>query len=174
MGSIPNSNGAKMLVNAELYVKDFPGQLIASLEPVSMVDGNIVGVVHNRDRIVNQRICVNVTIEVRDSKTLDRLKKLWKERDVLITSIGSVYNTCSMEYLLLGQFSASTIEKMIDEASEVVKFESVGVSYSTANSTNRRTAMITAEVLSTGDLDKLDAFFIDSCKKNGIIYIRGL
>ena len=38
-----------MIVNAELYVRDMPGQLVGSLDPISLVDGNILGVVHNRD-----------------------------------------------------------------------------------------------------------------------------
>ena len=31
-----------MIVNAELYVKDLPGQLVGSLEPIPLVDGNIM------------------------------------------------------------------------------------------------------------------------------------
>lgn len=163
-----------MLVNAELYVKDLPGQLVGSLEPISMVNGNIVGVVHNRDIIVNQRICVNVTFEVGSNDDLEKLKKAWKSRDILIASIGSVYKTCTMEYLLVGSFSASYVESLIDEASNVVTFESVDVNYSTANATNTMTAMITAEVLSQEDLEKLDKFLVSACREGGIVYIRGL
>ncbi|MFA6804922.1 MAG: homoserine dehydrogenase [Candidatus Methanomethylophilaceae archaeon] len=163
-----------MLVNAELYVKDLPGQLVGSLEPISMVNGNIVGVVHNRDIIVNQRICVNVTFEVGSNDDLEKLKKAWKSRDILIASIGSVYKTCTMEYLLVGSFSASYVESLIDEASNVVSFESVDVNYSTANATNTMTAMITAEVLSQEDLEKLDKFLVSACREGGIVYIRGL
>lgn len=163
-----------MMINAELYVKDLPGQLVGSLEPISMVNGNIVGVVHNRDRIINQRICVNVTFEVNDNSDLEKLKRLWKDRDVLIDSIGSVYKTCTIEYLLLGSFTASSVENLIDEASNIVSFEAVDVSYSTANATKTRTAMIVAEVLTEEDLDKLDKFLMSACKESGIICIRGL
>ncbi len=163
-----------MLVNAELYVKDLPGQLVGSLEPISMVDGNIVGVVHNRDIIVNQRICVNVTFEVGSNDDVEKLKTIWRSKDILINSIGSVYKTCTMEYLLLGSFNASYVENLIDEASNVVSFESVDVSYSTANSTKTRTAMITAEVLEEDDLEKLNRFLDSACKKDDVVYIRGL
>ncbi|NLU46168.1 MAG: homoserine dehydrogenase [Euryarchaeota archaeon] len=163
-----------MLVNAELYVKDLPGQLVGSLEPISMVNGNIVGVVHNRDRIINHRICVNVTFEVDNNDDLEKLKNVWKARDVLIDSIGSVYKTASMEYLLLGLFNASYVEELIEKAAETVPFESVDVSYSTANHTKTRTAMITVEVLNEDDLDKLNLILEESCREEGIVYIRGL
>ncbi len=163
-----------MLVNAELYVKDLPGQLVGSLEPISMVNGNIVGVVHNRDLIVNQRICVNVTFEIENNDDLEKLKKTWKAKDILIASIGSVYKTSTMEYLLLGSFKASEVEGLIDEASNIVSFESVDVNYSTANATKTRTAMITVEVLSEEDLEKLDRFLDSACREKGMVYIRGL
>jgi ACT domain-containing protein len=139
-----------------------------------MVNGNIVGVVHNRDRIINQRICVNVTFEVGSNEDLEELKNVWKARDVLIDTIGSVYRTASMEYLLLGNFNASYVEELIDKASETVPFESVDVSYSTANHTKTRTAMINAEVLNEDDLDTLGGIFEESCRERGIVYIRGL
>ena len=78
-----------MIVNAELYVKDLPGQLVGSLEPISLVDGNIMGVVHNREQIVNHRICINVTFEVEDSAQLEKLKEIWKSKDMIISRMGS-------------------------------------------------------------------------------------
>ncbi|MDR3282094.1 MAG: homoserine dehydrogenase [Candidatus Methanoplasma sp.] len=163
-----------MLVNAELYVKDLPGQLVDSLTPISMVDGNITAVVHDREQIVNQRICVNVTFEVADNKGLDRLKAIWKSKDVMIARMGSVYETHTMEYMLIGKFSAANVEKLLEEASNVVSLESSDVSYSSKNATSTRTAMITAEVLTPEDLEKLDRFFRSACRESGIVYIRGL
>jgi hypothetical protein len=56
----------------------------------------------------------------------------------------------------------------------VVSFESIEVSYSSRNASNKRTAIITTEMLSEDDLDKLDRFLSAACKEGGIIYIRGL
>jgi ACT domain-containing protein len=163
-----------MMVNAELYVKDLPGQLVDTLAPVSVVNGNILGVVHDREQTVNQRICINVTFEVAGNDDLDRLKAIWKSKDVMIARMGSVYETHTMEYMLIGNFTAAYVERLIDEASGVVSFESSDVSYSSKNAVSTRTAMITAEVLSMDDLEKLDRFFRNACREAGIVYIRGL
>jgi ACT domain-containing protein len=162
------------MVNAELYVKDLPGQLVGSLTPISLVNGNIVGVVHDREQIVNNRICVNVTFEIGGNSELDQLKAIWKSKDVLIARMGSIYETHSMEYMLIGRFSAAYVEGLIDKASGVISFESVDVNYSSKNATSTRTAMISAEVRSLDDLDKLDKFLSDASKGIGIVYIRGL
>jgi len=163
-----------MMVNAQLYVKDLPGRLVESLEPISLVNGNIVGVVHDREQIVNQRICIDVTFEVKNTSELDQLKAIWKSKDVQIAKIGSVYKTHTMEYMLVGKFKASFVESLIDEASSVVSFESVDVNYSSKNASSTRTAMISAELMSVEDLKKFDAFLADACKKSNIVYIRGL
>jgi hypothetical protein len=163
-----------MLVNAQLYVKDLPGRLVESLEPISLVNGNIMGVVHDREQIVNQRICIDVTFEIKGNEDLEHLKEIWKSKDVLIAEIGSVYKTFTMEYMLVGKFDASYVEKLIDKASSTVSFESVDVNYSSKNASSNRTAMISAEVLSEADLKKLDNILVTACRKSKIVYIRGI
>jgi ACT domain-containing protein len=163
-----------MMVNADIFVKDVPGQLVGSLEPISLVDGNIVGVVHNRDNIVSGRIAVNITFEVGSAEDLERLKNIWKSRDVMISRISSVIETFQMEYLLVGDVSASQIERLIENAGKVVGLESVDVRFSSKISSNERTAMISANVRSEDDLEKLNAFMMAACKKANIVYIRGV
>ena len=76
-----------MKINADIYVKDVPGTLVSSLEPISTLGGNIVGVVHNREQIVSGRISVNVIFNMEQS-SLDALKKEWKARDIIIADFG--------------------------------------------------------------------------------------
>ena len=164
-----------MLLNAELYVKDLPGQLVGSLEPISLVDGNIIGVVHDREKMVNHRILVSVTFEVANAKMLEKLKGIWKSRDIIISEMGSVYQTLTREFLMVGKFNATYIENLLEEAATLVNLESTDVSYSFANrSSDKRTAMITAEVRNKQDLNKLDEFFSEACRKDNMLYIRGL
>ena len=164
-----------MIVNAELYVKDLPGQLVGSLEPISLVDGNIMGVVHNREQIVNHRICINVTFEVEDTAQLEKLEEIWKSRDIIISSIGSVYQTYTMEYMLIGEFDAHFVEDLIDEASEQISLDSIDVRYSSKTTTSsKRTGMIAVKTRNEQDLDKLDEFLNAACHKNSITYVRGV
>ncbi|MBO5599588.1 MAG: homoserine dehydrogenase [Candidatus Methanomethylophilus sp.] len=140
-----------------------------------MVDGNIIGVVHDREKIVNKRILVSVTFEVENSRKLDELKSIWKSRDIIISKMGSVYETLTSEFMLVGAFNATYIENLIDEVSKIVHLESTDIVYSSNNqSKNQRTAMITAEVRSEADIDKLDEFFAMASEKDDMIYIRGL
>ncbi len=164
-----------MIVNAELFVKDLPGQLVGSIEPISLVDGNILSVMHDRSRIVNHRICVNITFEVDKECQLAELKKIWKSKDIIISKIGSVYETYTMDYLLIGDIDAQYIEGLISKASDVAALDAVDVRYSSkTDASANKSGMISVKTRSKEDLGKLDAFLAEECAKTGTVYVRGV
>lgn len=164
-----------MIVNAELFVKDLPGQLVGSIEPISLIDGNIMGVMHDRERIVNHRIRVNITFEVEGQNQLEALKKIWKSKDIIISKLGSVYQTYTMDYLLIGDIDAMYIEELMNKANSLVTMDAVDVRYSSkTNSSSKRTGLISVKTRSEEDLEKLDKFLDDECRKTNTIYVRGV
>ncbi len=164
-----------MIVNAELFVKDLPGQLVGSIEPISLVDGNIMGVMHDRERIVNHRICINITFEVDSESQLEELKKIWMSKDIIISKIDSVYQTYTMDYMLIGEIDAPYIEKLINDASKIANMDAVDVRYSSkTNASSRRSGMISVKTRSADDLSKLDRFLAEECAKTGTTYVRGV
>ena len=164
-----------MIVNAELYVKDLPGQLVGSIEPISIVDGNILGVVHNRDTIVNHRICVNITFEIESDELLARLKHIWKTKDIVISKIGPAHETDTMDYMLIGEIDARYIEGLINKAHTVADLDGVDVRYtSKTGDFSKRTGMLSVKTKSQEDLDRLDGFMDAECRKAGITYVRGV
>ncbi len=162
-----------MKINADVYVKDIPGQLVASLEPISTFDGNIIGVVHNREQVISGKILVNIIFDI-TPENLELLKKEWKARDVIIVNLDEAVENYSMDYMLVGKLNASEIDDMINEISKTINLESVDIGYSASGSKDSRTAMISATVHSKNDLRALDSFFSDRAKKAGLTYIRGV
>ena len=162
-----------MKINADIYVKDVPGTLVSSLEPISTLGGNIVGVVHNREQVVSGRISVNVIFYM-EPQSLDALKKEWKARDIIIADIGEDYEIVSMNYMLIGDLSAAYIEDLIDKASKIVNLESVDMGYSSKMKTSSRTAMISANLRSKDDIDKLSDFMSGEAKKANLTCIMGV
>jgi len=163
-----------MRVNADVYVKDVPGQLVGSLEPISMVDGNIVGVVHHHEKVMNDRIGVNITFDIDTTEQLDRLKSIWKERDVTISRLGSVVETYPVEYLFIGEITPSYLEKLLSDASKQAGLESVDLRYSSKVNSRKRAAMMQARVRSPEDVEAIDLFFLQESRKAGILAVRGL
>ena len=162
-----------MKINADIYVKDAPGTLVSSLEPISTLGGNIVGVVHNREQVVSGRISVNVIFYM-EPQSLDALKKEWKARDIIIADIGEDFEIVSMNYMLIGDLSAAFIEDLIKRASDIVNLESVDMGYSSTMKTDSRTAMISANLRSKDDIDKLSDFISGEAKKANLTCIMGV
>ena len=161
-----------MLVNADIYVKDIPGQLVVALEPMSMVNANIIGVVHSREQVISGRIAVNITFDI-ESNMIDKLKTIWESRDVLVAKIGSVIKTYSRVYMLIGAVTAPVLEKLLDNAKKEIEIPSVDFRLS-YNSNGKNTAMIQAGVGSEDDLSKLDVLLANECSKNEFTFIRGV
>lgn len=95
--------------------------------------------------------------------------------DIIISKMGSVYETITTEYMVLGKFNAAYVDDLIDQASKIVNFESVDVGYSSNKSASgNRTALISAELRCVEERDKLDDFFVHSCDRDRLMLIRGL
>ena len=134
-----------------------------------------MGVMHDRERIVNHRICVNITFEVEGQNQLEALKKIWKSKDIIISKLGSVYQTYTMDYLLIGDIDAMYIEELMNKANSLVTMDAVDVRYSSkTNSSSKRTGLISVKTRSEEDLEKLDRFLDDECRKTNTIYVRGV
>ncbi len=163
-----------MIVNAELFVNDLPGQLIGSLEPVSMVNGNILGVVHNRDKIIDHRICVNITFEV-DDKRLEKLKELWQAKDIIISSLGSVHETYNMDYILIGDVNAQYIDGLLKKINEATTLDEISVRHSSKSiRTASHTSLISVKARYEDNLDKIDKILRNECKQANVTYVRGV
>ena len=79
-----------------------------------------------------------------------------------------------MNYMLIGDLSAAYIEDLIKRASDIVNLESVDMGYSSKMKTSSRTAMISANLRSKDDIDKLGDFISGEAKKAGLTCIMGV
>ena len=108
-----------MLVTANIYVRDVPGQLVAALEPMSSVNANIIGVVHSRDQTISGRISVDLTFDI-DPDLIETLKKIWISKDVIVSTIGSVVDLHNTVFMVIGSVNAASMDDMMDLAREKV------------------------------------------------------
>ena len=162
-----------MKINADIYVKDVPGQLVASLEPISTYDGNIIGVVHNREQVISGRILVNIVFDM-DKPNLEKLKKEWRAKDVIIVKMDEDTESYSMDYMLVGNLTTSSIEALMVKASEDIDLQSIEVGYSAKSGRSSRTAMISVSVSTKEDLQKLNDFLSEEAEKSNLTYITGV
>lgn len=162
-----------MKINADVYVKDMPGTLVSALEPISMFEGNIVGVFHNREQVVSGRILVNITFNI-EPKNLEKLRKEWNSRDVVVVKLGEDVEIISREYMFIGDIHGTIADGIVAAFQKYVKLDSIEIGYSSKISKKSHAAIISAKMQSDEGIADLEKYLTEECSKRDIVFIRGV
>jgi len=68
-----------MMINLEVRLADTPGALVELIQPISNNGGNIFGILHHHDKIINNLIPVSVSFELNEEIKEISLKNIQKE-----------------------------------------------------------------------------------------------
>lgn len=103
-----------MRVSMDLELKDIPGQLILAIQPISEFKGNIVSVIHHREKKTPRgTIPVQIVFEI-DSANLEKLNKKLKENGIIIARVGEERLIEKGSVVLIGHIIHSDIRDLID------------------------------------------------------------
>ena len=161
-----------MLVSADIYVRDVPGQLLVALEPMSIVNANIIGVVHSREQMFADRIAVKLTFDISPDKIED-LKKIWKSRDVIVMNINSAIDIRNIVFMIVGELDAMSIEMLINTMTEKFSIQSKYIKMS-SDSQGRVTCMMSISMKDESEINTLNEMVKDYCSERDYVYIRGI
>ena len=108
----------------ELELVDSPGQLIKILEPIGKHGGNIINIIHIRDRIHDNYIPVIFNFDVSNVDKLNYIKNDLEELGVKINRFESEIGAFKGHVILIGHVFDSDINDTIDE---VIKIDIVKI-----------------------------------------------
>jgi ACT domain-containing protein len=163
-----------MRVNVDLRLKDVPGQLIRALEPISLNEGNIVGVIHNHEQVTGGRISVNVTFEAKDQRTLDAIFAMWKERGVEVAKMGEIYRTFAAEYLLVGDLTQAMLRSITEKLEKMDGIDSIDLQYSLSTSTENKSVLLLVNVREKRKIVEIDKYLNNRSHRSDFLLIRGM
>lgn len=99
----------------KLEMKDTPGQLVAALQPISEVGGNIIAVIHQRDEKTDGAVLsVQIVLEISE-KRLPDLIALIKGQGVNILRIGQERLLCKQTVILIGHLIHTDLGDTVDK-----------------------------------------------------------
>lgn len=103
-----------MRVDLSIEMRDEPGELVRALEPVSETGGNIVSVVHHREKqTARGTLPVELELEVEESK-LDALLDAMRERDIQVINVGHNRLREKVSVILIGHILHRGLQDTID------------------------------------------------------------
>ena len=143
-----------MKISMDIELKDIPGQLVLALKPVSGLGGNILSVLHQRDKKTPAgRIPVELVIEIAETR-LERLVEQLEEQGVSVVRTGEVRLRESMVVLLIGHIVHSDLGETIDSIDSTGFAEIVGLSLSMPGVDKESSASVTLSAIGTKELDE--------------------
>lgn len=163
-----------MKISLDIELKDIPGQLILALKPVSDFGGNIITVLHQRDKKTPLgRIPVQIVFELEETGLAQLLKRL-KEGEVNVVRVGKERLKESMVVLLIGHIVHTDIGDTINSIDSTGFAEVVELSLSMPGIEKKSSALFTISAIDKEELKKTLNILKETAKKKGILVISSI
>lgn len=160
-----------MKVSMDMELQDIPGQLVRALTPVSDLGGNILSVVHQRDKKTPAgRIPVRLVVEM-DERRLEKLLALLGERGVNVVRTGEERLKESMVVLLIGHIVHSDLRETIDCIDSTGFAEVVALSLSMPGVNEESSASVTISAIGKTELREALNILEHTAKRKEIMLI---
>ncbi|HOP66690.1 MAG TPA: amino acid-binding protein [Methanoregulaceae archaeon] len=98
----------------KLEMKDAPGQLVAALQPISEVGGNIIAVIHQRDeKAEDDRLGVQIVLEIPDDRLNELIARI-KDKGVNVVRIGKRRLLYTQTVIMIGHIMHTDLGDTVD------------------------------------------------------------
>ena len=104
------------MIYVEVKLPDIPGSLIELIKPISQNGGNIHGVLHHHDKIINNMIPVDIWFELSEELieiSLENIKKDFSEKNIQLIKISVGSKNKILTFILTGHVFDSDITETI-------------------------------------------------------------
>lgn len=162
------------LVSIVVEIKDKPGQLLKALEPISRTGGNILGILHQREKMSPLgRIPVEISIKIDEDKVEDLIETM-EGNDVVVRSYNEVRLTITTSALLVGHIIRTDLSDTINRIDSTGYAEVVDIRVNMPQLKEPSTAMITISATGKDRLDEAMGLLNNVCKDKEILVVEPL
>lgn len=146
-----------MKISMDIELKDIPGQLVLALKPVSDFGGNILSVLHQREKKTpSGKIPVQVVLEIAETATAERrlegLVEELKKQGVNVVRVGKERLRESVVVLLIGHIVHTNLRETIDKIDRTGFAEVVALTLSMPGVNKKSSASVTVSAVGREEL----------------------
>ena len=162
------------IVSIAVELKDQPGQLLKVLEPISRYGGNIISVLHQRDKMTPlKRIPVEISLQIDGQKIKDLINAI-KANGVIVKRYNEVRLVATTSVLLVGHIIHTDLKDTITRIDSTGFAEVVEMHISMPQLNHPSTAMVTISATGKDELRKALNLLNEICRDKGILVIEPL
>jgi len=161
-----------MKVSVDIELRDIPGQLVSALTPISELGGNIISVLHHRDRKTQRgTIPVQIVFDVEESKLAMLLRRL-RERGITVVRVGTERLKEAALVLLIGHIVRSDVKELIDAVDKTGFAEVVELFLSMPAIEEKSAATLTIRAVGRDELERALKILEGIARDKGILVVR--
>ncbi|MHC1579068.1 MAG: ACT domain-containing protein [Candidatus Alkanophagales archaeon] len=161
-----------MKVSVDIELKDVPGQLVSALTPISELGGNVISVLHHRDRKTRRgTIPVQIVFDVEESKLATLLRRL-RERGITVVRVGTERLKEAALVLLIGHIVRSDVKELIDAVDRTGFAEVVELFLSMPAIEEKSAATLTIRAVGRDELERALEILEGIARDKGILVVR--
>jgi len=160
------------IVTLVVELKDKPGQLVKVIEPVSKHRGNILSIIHQREKKTD-KVPVEISIEI-DEKNVEKLVESIRAQGVVVKSYNEVRLTATTSVMLIGHIIHTDLADTIDAVDKTGFAEVVEMHISMPCLDKPSTAMVTISATGEDKLKEAISGLKEVCRKKNITVIEPL
>lgn len=136
----------------KLEMTDRPGQLVAALQPISVVGGNIIAVIHQRDTSDKGTLSVQIVLEVPEGRADDLVRAI-RDQGVNILMLGEERLQYRQSVIIIGHLLHTDLGDTVDRIDSTGFAEVAELNVVMPAIAERSTALIT---LKSGNLEDME------------------
>ncbi|MFQ5710405.1 MAG: ACT domain-containing protein [Candidatus Geothermarchaeales archaeon] len=154
-----------MKIHLTLGLLDRPGQLLRALEPIAKNGGNIVSIIHEREKLSGEYVPVSLVVDFPSTENLERTKGELKDLGITLMRSEEMIEKSTLTLLLIGRSDVKRLIRIIEgEEAKVLNYE--------VSSPTSKEPCIRFDVESPAqNVDKIVGKLRDVTEKEGLVLI---
>ncbi len=112
-----------MKFDLTLGLVDRPGQLLKALEPIAKNGGNLISILHEREKITGGFIPVSLVVDFPTGEGFDRTKRELEALGVSIIKSEEIIEKSLITCILVGKINIEKITENAIEGMKIINFE---------------------------------------------------
>ncbi|MDK2781240.1 MAG: hypothetical protein PWR13_268 [Archaeoglobi archaeon] len=159
-------------ISMDIELKDIPGQLVSALRPISEMGGNIVSVVHHRDKKTpTGAVPVQITFEI-DEKRLKELLNELESQGIRIVRFGEDRLRETTSVILVGHVVHTDIRDTIDAIDRTGFAEVIDLALKMPGVEKPSAAFMTISATNEESLKEALKILREICRKKNLLLIE--
>jgi ACT domain-containing protein len=113
-----------MKLDLTLGLIDRPGQLIKALEPLAKNGGNIISIIHEREKVSSGYVPVSLVVDFPTIANFEKTKRELEDVSISVIKSEEIIEKANVSFILIGKLDVRKIVETETEKARIVNFES--------------------------------------------------